>query len=121
MRIEKGCDCLKKRDFILALFLILAFLVLWQISDFSEKGNTVHISIDGREVGKYYLSEAERRIEIGEGNILTIYNNEAWMSYADCPDKICVKRGKVSHSGEEIICMPNHVIIRVRGEEGKNE
>ncbi len=106
---------MKKRDFVLALFLILLFLILWAASSFGERGGRVSVSLDGEIVGIYHLTEDKKEIEIGEGNILTINNNEAYMSHADCPDKICIKRGKVSRSGEEIICMPNRVIVRVEG------
>lgn len=115
MKKKKGCVFLKKKDFLLGLFLILIFALLWKLSSFGEKGTWVHISLDGKEIGKYYLTESKKEVKIGEGNILTIYNNEAWMSHASCPDKICVKRGRVSRSGEEIICMPNRVIVRVEG------
>ena len=73
------------------------------------------MSVDGVVEGSYILTEKEQIINIGDGNVLTIINNEAYMSYANCPDGICIKKGKVSESGEDIICMPNRVIVRVEG------
>ncbi|MCI8853389.1 MAG: hypothetical protein HFI32_07815 [Lachnospiraceae bacterium] len=35
------------------------------------------------------------------------------MTWASCPDKICVGQGEVSQIGEAIVCMPNQVIVAV--------
>lgn len=38
---------------------------------------------------------------------------------SDCPDKICVKTGLVSHEGMSAVCMPNRVIVTVEGTDEK--
>lgn len=35
------------------------------------------------------------------------------MKWADCPDKLCIHQGKISHTGETIACLPNRVTVRV--------
>jgi hypothetical protein len=35
------------------------------------------------------------------------------MEYADCPDKLCIRQGIVSRSGERIVCLPNRVSITI--------
>jgi len=32
---------------------------------------------------------------------------------SDCPDKICVKTGFISHPGQMAACLPNHVVIKI--------
>lgn len=34
---------------------------------------------------------------------------------ADCPDKLCVHQGFISNSGLPIVCLPNRLVIRLRG------
>ena len=34
---------------------------------------------------------------------------------ADCPDKLCVKMGWISRPPQQIVCVPNHVVVRVIG------
>jgi hypothetical protein len=39
------------------------------------------------------------------------------VSEAECHQQICVKRGWISKPGETIICIPNHVLIEIVGQE----
>jgi hypothetical protein len=40
------------------------------------------------------------------------------MKSADCPDKTCVTiGGRISRAGERIVCLPNSLIIEIRGGE----
>ena len=36
------------------------------------------------------------------------------MDHADCPDKICVKTGKIKNKGEQIVCLPNKLVVKVK-------
>ena len=101
---------MKKKDLLFVLLLAVIFFIRVR-----EAGEYITVSLEGNVIGSYVLTEKEQVIEIGDSNVLTIINNEAYMSNALCPDKICVERGRVSKSGEEIICMPNRVIVRVEG------
>ena len=109
---------MKKRDFVFITLLMVVFLILLLIIREENNGTYITVSQDGKVIGSYALTEKEQVIEIGENNVLTIINNEAYMRNALCPDKICMERGKISKVGEEIICMPNRVIIRVEGGSG---
>ena len=106
---------MKKRDFIFAVVLVTVFALVFLIIKGGNKGEFVTVSIDGNVTGSYALTEKEQVVAIGDNHILTIINNEAYMSYANCPDQICVNRGSISKGGEDIICMPNRVIVRVEG------
>ncbi|MFQ9393743.1 MAG: NusG domain II-containing protein [Lachnospiraceae bacterium] len=79
---------------------------------FREKGAAIQVLVKDEEVGTYPLSE-DQEITIGEGNILAISGGEAFMKWADCPDKLCIHQGKISHTGETIACLPNRVTVRV--------
>ena len=70
---------------------------------------------DGEEV--YPLNKDGVFSLNGGTNTLVIENGEAWVSEADCPDKICMGMGKISKNGEFIACLPNRVIIVVEGGE----
>jgi hypothetical protein len=34
---------------------------------------------------------------------------------ADCPDKVCVRTGWISRSGQIAACVPGHLIIKIEG------
>lgn len=73
-----------------------------------------YIYVSGRIVGRYDLStDTDIRIE-GEGGIINdiaIEDGCVYMKNATCPYKECVKCGKISHSGESIVCLPAKVMI----------
>ena len=35
------------------------------------------------------------------------------MKEADCPDKYCVKQGKIKNVGETIVCLPHKVVVEI--------
>ena len=37
------------------------------------------------------------------------------MTDADCPDKLCVKTGRISKTGETIVCLPHRVVVEIIG------
>jgi hypothetical protein len=49
---------------------------------------------------------------------VTSENGEIYIEESDCPDKVCVRSGRISKSGEGIICAPNRVAIKINGEKG---
>ena len=39
------------------------------------------------------------------------------MEWAECPDQICVKHRAIFREGESIICLPNEIVVTIRGGE----
>ncbi len=50
-------------------------------------------------------------------SIIIIENKQAYFKYSPCPDKLCVKSGRLEKSGEWTGCLPNMIFIRIVGEE----
>ena len=50
-------------------------------------------------------------------NIVVIHDNSVYVESADCPGQDCVKMGKISKAGEEIVCLPHRLVIRIEGDE----
>ena len=106
---------LKKKDWILiAVILCVAGLTVLVHTFIGGAGATrVIVKIEGAIEGIYSLSE-DREVEINGGtNLLKIKNGEASMSWADCPDQLCVHQKPVSLNRESIICLPNKVVVEV--------
>ena len=51
------------------------------------------------------LGETEVRIE----------DKKVWVTKASCPNKLCMRQGKISKPGEAIICLPNRIVISIQG------
>ena len=109
---------LRKGDLYLILGCLLAALVLcglWLL--LRQTGASVVVEQDGRETARYALSE-DRTVRIegaGGYNLLVIEGGEAWLSEADCPNRLCVKTGKIRYAGQSIVCLPHKLAVRIAG------
>ena len=108
------------RDLIVVVLLLLAALALFfglrsrQVRDTGTGARAV-VTVEGREVGRYPLSKNGTFPLNGGTNILVVENGEAWVSEANCPDKVCMGMGKISRNGEFIACLPNRLLVVVEG------
>ena len=102
------------------LWLIAAFLAVaaagFLAAGRGSAGNAVRVTVDGTEYGTYALAE-DQTIEIGGTNVLVIRDGRADMTEARCPDHTCVRMPAISRVGETIICLPNHIVVEVTGDE----
>lgn len=109
------------RDLILVgALLIAALLVLLVIRNRQERKTGTNAVVTVRTVdgdAVYPLNKDGVFSLNGGTNTLVIENGEAWVSEANCPDKVCMGMGKISKNGEFIACLPNQVIIVVEGGE----
>lgn len=118
MKLNLKLD-LKKKDWILIIVIVfvagLAFLLHGLIG--GKGAGSVTVKVEGEITGVYSLAE-DQTIKINGGtNILQIKNGYADMIEADCPDKLCVKQKSISKSGENIICLPNKVVVTIDSSE----
>ncbi len=108
------------RDLILVAVLLVAALALFfglrsrQARDTGTGAQAV-VTVEGREVGRYPLKKSGTFPLNGGTNILVVENGEAWVSEANCPDKVCMGMGKISRNGEFIACLPNRLLVVVEG------
>lgn len=102
---------------IVVNILILIFI---NQSLFSYEKKYISIQVNGEEIktllfdddiiGKTIPIETEygyNLIEIGDGKVRVIE--------ADCPDKLDVKQGYISEVGEIIVCLPNRLVVEIKG------
>ena len=109
---------MKRNDWKL-MGLILGIAVLFIIGRFvmgQENGSYMRISVDGTEFGTYLLSQ-DQEITIYETNVCRIQDGKVYMVSAKCPDQVCVHHEPISNTGESIICLPNRVVLEVKGSE----
>lgn len=50
-------------------------------------------------------------------NLVEIEGNRVWMNSADCDDQLCVHQKEITHSKEMIVCLPNEVLIEIKGKD----
>ncbi len=107
---------------LFAVILAIAFTILLFNILYARNGDVVQVSVDGRVVKELPLSEDTEYviegIENGE-NVIIIKDRLCYMKSADCPDKLCMKQGKIEKTGQTIICLPHKVWITVKGKESE--
>ncbi len=103
---------MKKADFLLIFAIILISIsAFFVIHSLKPQSDSVIISKNGKIIYELPLYE-NTEIDL-KGNIILVENGNVYMKSADCPDKLCIKTGKISDSGRSIICLPNKIEIRV--------
>ncbi|MCQ4923710.1 NusG domain II-containing protein [Tissierella carlieri] len=105
---------------IIAISLVSLGFIKNSATGYKEK--YISIQVDGKEykkiifdksvIGKTIPIETEfgyNLIEIGDGEVKVID--------ADCPDKLDVLQGTISKAGEIIVCLPNKLVVEIKGSE----
>jgi hypothetical protein len=111
----------RKTDLIVLGVLIAAGVLLWLIlgSAGRRSGTTAEI---------YYKSELVKTVALSAGKdesfSLTALPNVVFHQYpdgsiafaeSDCPDKICVRTGRLHQVGQMAACLPNQVYVKIVG------
>ena len=76
------------------------------------------VKVDGSVVREVNLSADETfTVETNGGlNVVEVRDGKISVVAADCPDKICVRTGAISHGGEVIACVPHKLLIEIAGD-----
>ena len=109
---------MKKGDYAIFAGLLIIAAVLWWAFTVPAAGDTVCVVIqkDGQEVFTAPLegtdahwSDAHNRVVIKDAEVL--------MEWSDCANQICVHSGRISEAGQQIVCLPNRVIVRLEAKD----
>lgn len=110
----------RRHDIILGLLLLIIAATLFAVDvtgvSGSSRNKTVIVSIDGKKEAEYPLKEDGVYLLEGSHlgtNKLVIKDEKAYIEEASCPDKQCMKQGKISKAGEMLVCLPNRVVIKI--------
>ena len=113
-----------RQDLVLIASLLGAALLLAAVFSFRGNGReaagSVTARVDGKIMGSWSLSEDgeyEIRTEYGR-NLIRIRDGRADMEEADCPEGYCMKQKPLEKSGDLLVCLPHHLIVRAEKEAG---
>ncbi len=115
----------KKWDVIIISLFVIASFIPALIFTLQAKANTGGYYVEIKVQGELYetrnltghIGREEIRIETNLGiNIVEIIDEKVGMYEADCPDRICYSPEYISRPGETIVCLPNRIVIEVKGE-----
>lgn len=108
---------------IIGIFIVISFLpALFFAARSAPAAEGVYavIQVQGQEYRRVELTghtgrdEIIIRTELGI-NIIEVVDERIGMYEADCPDKVCYIPEFIGRPGETIVCLPNRVVIEVKG------
>jgi hypothetical protein len=120
----------KKLDIvIIAVLLIISFIpeIVFGISVGRNYNDTyAEITVNGELYSKIPLSDhkGEEYVDIsidGHKNKILIEDDTIRMIEADCHDSLCIYQGKISKVGQSLVCLPNKVMVEIKGKIEENE
>jgi hypothetical protein len=82
-----------------------------------EQTLTAQISVAGKVVQSVALRPGYRQeIRVGDDNhynVIEVDNDRIRVREADCLDQICIRTGWISRAPQQIVCLPNRVVVKV--------
>ncbi len=106
---------------VVLLVLCAALALLWLLRPAPAGELTVEVRLDGTLMGSYPLEEADAPVYVDVDApwplTLELDGRRVRISHSDCPSQDCVHTGWIDEAGEQIICLPNKLIISLVGEQ----
>ncbi len=105
-----------KGDIILIVSLIVVSLLLFALSFTAEGNIRAELYVDGEKVHSIALSEVEEGYTLTENYCqLLIEKDGVSFAFSNCGDQLCVKRGKLTKPGDTMACVPEKVVVVLKG------
>lgn len=117
----------KGDKYLMAFIVIISLISLIYVkkSAFNYNEKYISIQVDGEEIKKIIFDKKligktiPIKTEYGY-NLIEIGDEKVRVIEADCPDKLDVKQGYISKAGEVIVCLPNRLVIEIKGANEKD-
>lgn len=105
---------LRLRDIFVIVFIIAAVFVFYAL--LPESGETAVVSHNGDVIAEIPLDgSGEYVFPQVPDMVFTAGDGAVSVTESNCGDKTCMRTGKISKRGEAIICVPNKVIVEIKG------
>jgi hypothetical protein len=103
---------------LIAIGIVFGFLLVFKYLPVSGNSSSYRVRIESEE-GKREITVTMDSREtlhlhgpLGETTV-AIQNGKVWVIFSPCPDKTCIKMGKIPDNTDFIACIPNRVVIRM--------
>ena len=105
---------LTKKDLIIIITILILCGVLFAIKGTSSAGNSFVVTVNGKSVFEESLN-GEYLEKNFNGVTICRENGAVFIKSSSCKDKICVRTGKIQKKGESAVCVPNGVVVTIKG------
>lgn len=109
-------------DFLAALsILVLAAVLTLALIPRGKQGLTVQVIRDGEVLLSRSLKELTGPVEIpveGDyGLVLELSENSVRVKETACPGQDCRHMGAITKAGQQIVCLPNRLVVTLQGDD----
>ena len=106
----------KKFILIFVLIFIVFSVGFFVINSTEIDSDIVQIKVNGELHKELSINEDGMFvIKTDDGHsIVNVKNKEVFIVEATCPDKICVRHGKLLNKYDSIVCLPNKIVIEYK-------
>lgn len=104
----------KRSDVVIALVILLVAAVM--LINSGSDGSYAAVYYNGEQIGSYPLDESGFYPLEEYGVTLEVSDKKIRVQDSDCPDRVCVKTGFISSPKQTIVCLPNHISVRIINE-----
>lgn len=117
----------RKADLIIIAVVAVLALVFWFLNRFflAEKGVYAEVYHDSELVSRIELSTAKAGSFSIPGEPDVVFQLYADKSIAfvesDCPDKVCIRSGRLKYTGQFAACLPNRILLKIVSEDEDRE
>ncbi len=82
-----------------------------------DKQLTASLMVNNQEIATKALASAAVFDIPGALGVMTlqIENNGIRVQRSSCPNQVCVKQGSARRPGEILVCVPNRLVVLIRG------
>lgn len=106
---------LRLRDAFIIVSIIAAVFVFYALLPESG-GERAVVSHDGVVIAEIPLDGAGEYVFSQVPNmVFTAGDGAVSVTESNCGDKTCMRTGKISKRGEAIICVPNKIVVEIKG------
>ena len=107
---------------LIVVVIIINVISLWLVKNvaFNHEDKYISVQVNGEEIKRITFDknivgkQIPIKTEYGY-NLIEIGDEKVRVIEADCPDKLDVKQGYISRVGEVIVCLPNKLVIEIKG------
>ncbi len=107
----------KADTFLIVVLTVISLAAMLGMRGFALNG--AHVTIESSDGGIVELSLAENREYAVNGpmgdTVVVIEDGAVFISDSPCPHHYCERMGKIRRRGEVIVCVPNRVIVSIKG------
>ncbi len=116
----------QKRNTIIlvsAVVVVALAVVVFQMIFLKKEGTYALVQVQQEQRYRLDLQkETELVVEDETGfNKIKVKDGAIAVTEADCPDKVCVRTGYISKTGEVIACLPHELTVTISGADAKED